>query len=159
MLVSTQTKIHYFSGTDVVLRLTLIASCAQDPGASSLTCHFGHLITRAVYMQQCSHLMGRGEFLKWVVFTSLRYWKTHKHPFLSIILSLIQHLLCLYSNRITIYLCSLCRCWFYIYQFSDRNVNRCNAEDKRGHLQDWAVRSMIAFSDTHHPFFTCYSTP
>lgn len=61
-------------------------------------------------------------------------------------------ILYLFSNTITIYLCSLCRCWFYIYQFSDSNVNRYKAEVKQGHLMDWAVRPMMAFSDTHHPF-------
>lgn len=97
-------------------------------------------------------------------FKSMSCWKIHKLQFPSVILSLLlvpvsALILYLCSNTITIYLCSLCRCWSYIYQFSDRNVNRCKAEVEQGHLQDWAVRPVIAFSDAHHPFFTCYSTP
>lgn len=157
---STQTtEIHNFSHPDEVLTLAVIAPCAQDPGANSPT---WYLVTQAVHMQQWGHLTGMGIswtelFFKSVLLknTSISFCQSSCLCYLS----LFQHLFYLCSDTITIYLCSVCRCWFYIYQFSDRNVNRCNAEDKQGHLQDWAVRPVIAFSDTHHPFFTCYSAP
>lgn len=124
-----------------------VAVFSESPCESSPTWDFDHHIN-----------------LQHLKLSSLTLNLTKDLLFLSVILSMFRVpvsalILYLFSNTIPIYLCSLCRCWFYIYQFSDRNVNRFKADIEQGHLQDWAVRPMIAFSDTHHPCCTCYSNP
>lgn len=122
--------------TTVVLKLTVTAHCAEDPGASFSTRDSGHPMSVPATVKTS---YGHGDFLNRVVFPIYELLKTHMLQFLSVILSLLlvpvsALIMYLCSNTIAIYLCSLCRCWFYIYQFSDRNVNRCKAEVKQGLL-------------------------